>query len=201
MMIFLSLFSLVDVSYCLLTLYSCKAYADKVEGKEGHDKVSEEQPKVASKKSTNDGSKAPVTQDAKVNNAPSCAECGQDFNPPWTQRHHRCPGSAEPSKIVDKPVAAARIHKAVEVPEGSQRTRASTMSRMEITNEAAGEDLPKCEKCGKIFPRHQLQLPRMHKCEPSEVTHTPKRRQFQKARSVNNVSSDALAYTYYYPTS
>ena len=198
MMIFLSLFSLLVLSSFLLTLYSCKDYADKVEGKEGHDKVSEEQPKVASKKSTNDGSKAPVTQDAKVNNAPSCAECGQVFNPPWTQRHHRCPGSAEPSKIVDKPVPAARIHKAVEVPEGSQRTQASTMSRMENTNEAAGEDLPKCEKCGKIFPWNQLQLRWKHKCEPSEVTHTPEQwRQFQKVRSVNNVSSDALAYTYY----
>ena len=175
-----------------------QAYTGKVKVWKGHDKVSNEWSEMASRRSTNDGSKAPITQNAKVNDAPSCAKCGEVFNPPWIQRHHRCPGSAEPSKIVDKPVPAARIHKAVEVPEGSQRTQASTMSRMENTNEAAGEDLPKCEKCGKIFPWNQLQLRWKHKCEPSEVTHTPEqRRQFQKGRSVNNVSSDALTCTYY----
>ena len=95
-----------------------QTYTGKAESKEGHDKVSEERSKRESKKSTNDGSKAPVTQDAKVNDVPSCAKCGQVFNPPWTQRHHRCPGSAEPSTIVDKPVPAARIHKAVQCLKG-----------------------------------------------------------------------------------
>ena len=166
-----------------------QTYTGKVESKEGHDKVSEERSKGASKKSANDGSKAPVNQDAKVNDVPSCAKCGEIFNPPWRQRHHRCPGSAEPSKIVDKPVPAARIHKGVEVSGSSQRTRSSTISKMERTNEAAGEDLPKCEKCGRIFPLDQLCLRWTHKCEPLEVAHTPERRLFQK--EVSNVSSDA----------
>ena len=169
-----------------------QTYTGKVESKEGYDKVSEERTKVASKKSTNDGSKAPVTQDAKVNNAPSCAECGQVFNPPWTQRSHRCPGSAEPSKIVDKPVPAARIHKAVEVPEGSQRTRASTISKMERTNEAAGEDLPKCEICGRIFPWDQLHLRWKHRCELPEVTQTPDRRQIHKAKGLGPARGGTL---------
>ena len=163
-----------------------QTYTGKVESKEGHDKVSEERSKGASMKSTNDGSKAPVTQDAKVNNAPSCAECG---HPPWTQRCHRCPGSAEPSKIADKP---AHIHKAVEVPEESQRTQASTMSRMESTNEAAGEDLPKCEKCGKIFPWNQVHLRWKHKCELPEVTQTPGRRQIHKAKGLGPARGGTL---------
>ena len=168
-----------------------QTYTGKVESKEGYDKVSEERTMVASKKSTNDGSKAPVTQDAKVNNAPSCAECGEVFNAPWIQRHHRCPGSAEPSKIVDKPVPAARTRKAVEVPEESQRARASTISRMENTNEAAGEDLPRCNTCGKTFLRSQLRERYEHKCEPPEVTQPPDRRRIQKRAS--SVSSDVLA--------
>ena len=167
-----------------------QAYTGKVKVWKGHDKVSNEWSEMASRRSTNDGSKAPITQNAKVNDAPSCAKCGEVFNPPWIQRHHRCPGSAEPSKIVDKPVPAARTRKAVEVPEESQRARASTISRME-TNEAADEDLPRCNTCGKTFLRSQLRERYEHKCEPPEVTQPPDRRRIQKRAS--SVSSDVLA--------
>ena len=105
-----------------------------------------------------------------------------------------CPGSAESSKIVDKPVPAARIgfHKAVEMPEESQRSRASTISRMENTTEAAGDDLPKCEKCGKIFPWNQLQLRWKHKCELPEVTQTPDRRQIHNAEGIGPARGGTL---------
>ena len=110
-------------------------------------------------------SEAPATQDENPIDVPSCAQCRQVFNIPWKQRHHICPGSAESSIILDKPVPAAVTCEPAEVPERSMRTRSSTISQMDNTTEDDSDDLPKCEKCGKIFTWDQVQLFWQHRCQ------------------------------------
>ena len=134
-------------------------------------------------------SEAPATQDVNPRDAPSCAKCGQVFNVPWKQRHYICPGLAETSIILDKPVPAAVVCEPAEVPERSMRTRSSTISTMENTKEAETDDLLKCEKCGKTFSRNQVWLRWEHRC----LDHP--QRQFRKGWPIStyNIGTDTLA--------
>ena len=107
-----------------------------------------------------------------MKDAPSCQKCGKVF--PWNERfliwQHKCAGSAESGELFAKPVSVPKS-KTI-----TQTTPSSTMSRSDETEAqlAAGdEDTLSCKRCGRTFSRKEIHLLWKHKCELTEVTHSP----------------------------
>ena len=115
------------------------------------------------------GSKAQIKPDENMKGAPSCEKCGQVF--PLDQIHlkqtHKCAGLAEPIKHISKPAPPVVPRK----PRLPPKPKARAANRKAEPN--AREDLPRCERCGRAFPWNEVQLRWKHKCEPTDISHTP----------------------------
>ena len=124
------------------------------------------------------GSLESDTQDANMKDAPSCEKCGQIF--PWNQPQlkwkHECTRSAESGKSIAK--APTSVAKCQTLTQSSQSRNAgpSTTSRicgLDTQLAATNGDATSCKTCGQTFSQKEKHLLVNHKCEPTEVIHTP----------------------------
>ena len=113
------------------------------------------------------------------------------------KREHKYIGSAESGERVAQPAPLAAKPKILPRPKALKVTRSSTRSRSsekDAESAATDEDAPSCKRCGRKFSRKELHLLSSHKCEPTEVTHTPDPPQQLATSSESNQTKPVLAH-------
>ena len=134
----------------------------------------------------------PDTQDANMKDAPSCEKCGQIF--PWNQPHlkwmHKCTVSAQCSESVAK--APTLVAKCKMVPQSGPSTT-NRIGESDTQLAATDGDVASC-RSGHTFSQKEKHLLVNHKCEPTEVIHTPDLPQRRATYAASNLRRPMSMY-------